>query len=175
VTAPDHTVAETERLVLRRFTLADAEFILRLLNEPSFIANIADRGVRTVEDAERYLENGPLRSYAEHGHGLYNVALRDDPATSIGMCGLLRRAAFPDPDLGYAFLPEHWGRGLAVEAGAAMLEHGRRDLGMQRFIAIVSPGNAGSIRVLEKLGFRYTHTLQMEPGKDTAVYELPEA
>jgi ribosomal-protein-alanine N-acetyltransferase len=169
-------VVQTERMTLRRATTRDAEFIVRLLNEPSFIANIADRGVRTVEDAVGYLTNGPIRSYAEHGHGLYLVALRDEPGRAIGMCGLLRREQFADPDLGYAFLPEFWGRGLAAEAGAATLEHGRRDLGMTRFIAIVSPHNAGSIRVLEKLGFRFSHTIEMKPGEgETAVYVLPEA
>ncbi|HSU17732.1 GNAT family N-acetyltransferase [Longimicrobium sp.] len=168
------TVVETERLVLREFTPEDAEFILRLLNEPSFIANIADRGVRTTDDAAAYLTDGPIRSYAAHGHGLWLVALKEAGMQPIGMCGLLRREQFEDVDLGYAFLPEFWSRGFAFEAAAAVLEYGKRSLGLARAIALVAPHNAGSIRLLEKLGFAFSSHVQMKPGApDTAVYELP--
>jgi len=169
------TVVETERLVLRRFTPDDAEFILRLLNEPSFIANIADRGVRTVEQAAAYLADAPIRMYAEHGHGLYLVALKEDGMRPIGMCGLLRRDQFPDVDLGYAFLPEFWSRGYAGEAARAMLEHAKRDLGLDRLIALVAPHNAGSIRLLEKLGFEFSHNVRMKPdAPETAIYVLAQ-
>jgi RimJ/RimL family protein N-acetyltransferase len=167
------TVVETERLVLRHFTPEDAEFILRLLNEPSFHQNIGDRGVRTLEQAVEYLAGGPIRSYAEHGHGLYLVARREAPDEPIGMCGLLRREQFEHADLGYAFLPEFWSRGYASEAAAGVLDYGKNSLGMTRVIAIVAPHNAGSIRLLEKLGFTFSHNVQMKPGAgDTAVYEL---
>jgi len=142
----------TPRLRLREFTLDDAGFVLRLLNEPSFIANIADRGVRSIEDAERYLAEGPMSSYARHGFGLWMVELQgtDTPA---GMCGLIRREGLADADIGYAFVPEHWGAGLAGEAAAATLALARERFGLARVVAIVSPGNARSVRVLERLGF----------------------
>lgn len=161
-------VVETERLRLRRFTADDAPFILRLLNEPSFIKNIADRGVRTVEDAVRYLEEGPIRSYARNGHGLWMVERKDDPV-AIGMCGLLRRDAFEDVDLGYAFLPEFWSKGYALESACAVLALGKRALGLSRFIAFVSPGNQGSIRVLEKLGFAPSGRAKLSPETEEAV------
>src|SRR5258707_11164405 len=100
---------DTERLRLRRFTLDDAAFALRLLNEPSFIHNIGDRNVRTLEQAAAYLTSGPLASYARHGHGLELVELKESQRP-IGMCGLLKRDAFPDVDVGYAFLPDFWAR-----------------------------------------------------------------
>jgi ribosomal-protein-alanine N-acetyltransferase len=169
------TVVETERLLLRQFTPDDAEFILRLLNEPSFIANIADRGVRTVEQAAAYLVDGPMRMYAEHGHGLWLVALKDAAMQPIGMCGLLRRDQFEDVDVGYAFLPEFWSRGYASEAARAVLEYGKRELGLARIIALVAPHNAGSIRLLEKLGFAFSHNVQMKPdAPETAIYVLAE-
>src|SRR4051812_18407342 len=169
------TVVETERLLLRQFTPDDAEFILRLLNEPSFIANIADRGVRTVEQAAAYLVGGPIRSYAEHGHGLWLVALKEAAMQPIGMCGLLRREQFEDVDVGYAFLPEFWSRGYASEAARAALEYGKRELGLERIIALVAPHNAGSIRLLEKLGFAFSHTMRMKPeSPETAIYVLPQ-
>ncbi len=142
----------TGRLILSPFTLEDDAFILRLLNEPSFIDNIADRGVRTLVDARTYLSNGPVASYAANGFGLWRVSLRAD-GRPIGMCGLIRRQGLADVDLGYAFLPEYTGQGYAIEAARAALDYGRVALGLSRIIAIVSQTNTRSARVLEKLEF----------------------
>ncbi len=154
----------TARLTLSHFSHDDAGFILALLNDPAFIQNIGDRNVRTLDDARAYLDNGPLRSYAVNGFGLYRVTLRgtpdavaavDDtaaPGAVIGMCGLIKRDALPDVDLGYAFLPRYWGAGYAPEAGAAVLAYARETLKLPRVVAIVDPLNTPSIRVLERLG-----------------------
>jgi ribosomal-protein-alanine N-acetyltransferase len=162
-------VLETERLKLRHFTPDDAEFILRLLNEPSFLQNIGDKGVRTLEQAVGYLMEGPIKSYQAHGHGLYLVALKNS-LQPIGMCGLIKRALFQDIDLGYAFLPEFWSQGYAGESAAAVLELGR-SLGFKKVIAFVTPSNAGSIKVLEKLGFSFFGFTQMPPDpSDVSLY-----
>lgn len=145
---------ETERLRLSRLTLDDAPFILELLNSPGFLRFVGDRGVRTLEAARRYLAEGPLASYARHGFGLYRVALRGDGAP-IGICGILKRDTLDDADLGFALLPAFEGRGYASEAAAATLVHGQEDLGLKRLAAITDPDNAGSIRVLERAGFRF--------------------
>jgi [ribosomal protein S5]-alanine N-acetyltransferase len=155
---------ETARLTLRRLTLADAPFLVTLLTDPSFLENIGYRGVRGVEDVPRYLNEGPFAMYERHGFGLWLVARRAD-GVSIGTCGLLKRAALPDVDLGYAYLPAYWGQGYAFEAGDAVLQHGARKFGLRRVIGVVSPGNAGSIRVLEKLGMRFERTVVMQAGE----------
>lgn len=147
----------TARLVLQELDAQDAHFILALLNTPGFLAFIGDRGVRSVPDALRYLAQGPCASYASHGFGLWKVRLRATGQV-VGMSGLVRRESLPHADLGYAFLPEHSGQGLACEAGAAVLRHAFGKLDMGTVLAIVQPGNAGSIRVLEKLGFLATGT-----------------
>ena len=146
-------IIETERLTLREFTAEDAGFILELVNEPSFIQNIGDRGVRTLSDAVRYLEAGPISSYARNGFGLYLVQLKES-GESIGMCGLIKRDALDDVDIGYAYLPKFWSKGYAVEAALAVKEQGR-SLGLKRLVAITDPANTGSIRVLEKIGFTF--------------------
>ena len=146
-------ILETERLTLREFTADNAEFILELVNEPSFIQNIGDRGVRTLPDAVRYIEAGPVSSYARNGFGLYLVQLKES-GTSIGMCGLIKRDALDDVDIGYAYLPKFWSKGYAVEAVLAVKEQGR-SLGLKRLVAITNPANTGSIRVLEKIGFTF--------------------
>jgi RimJ/RimL family protein N-acetyltransferase len=151
---------ETSRLTLRRLDFEDAPFLVGLLNQPSFLANIGDRGVRNIEDAHRYLREGPMHMYERHGFGLWHVARRAD-GVAIGMCGLLKRDILPDVDIGYAFLPEHWGVGFAFEAADAVMRHGARKFGLERIVGVVSEGNVPSIRVLEKLGMSFERMIAM--------------
>ncbi len=161
---------ETPRLRLRRLSLDDAPFIVALLNSPGWLAFIGDRGVRTEEDARRYLNAGPLASYAQHdGLGLYHIARRSDDC-AVGMCGLLRREVLPDVDVGFALLPEHEGCGYASEAAAAVIEFGRATFGLRRVAGITMPANAGSIRVLEKLGLRFEREVVLPPKNETLRY-----
>jgi RimJ/RimL family protein N-acetyltransferase len=161
---------ETARLTLRRLEFDDAPFLVGLLNQPSFLANIGDRGVRDVDDAHRYLREGPMALYEKFGFGLWHVARRADGA-AIGICGLLRRDILPDVDLGYAFVPEYWGQGYAFEAAQATLQHALRKFGLTRVIGVVSPGNHRSIRVLEKLGMSFERMVSMRPNEpDVRLY-----
>lgn len=154
-------VLETERLILRHFDERDAPFILRLLNEPSFLRYIGDRQVRTLEDARAYIARVPLDSYRRFGFGLYLVVAKEDGAP-IGMCGLMQKPWLDDPDIAYAFVPEAGARGYASEAAAAVLDYGRTTLTMKRVVAVVQPDNAPSIRLLEKLGFTF-ETIVADP------------
>jgi ribosomal-protein-alanine N-acetyltransferase len=154
----------TARLRLRDLAAADAPFILTLLNEPSFIENIGDRGVRTLEDARVYIENGPVASYVRFGFGLYLVELNESEQP-IGICGILKRDALRDPDLGFAFLPAYWRQGYALESAAAVRHYARAELGLGRLLAIANPANAGSIRLLEKLGFRFERMTRLAEGQ----------
>ena len=157
-------ILETERLALRQMKVEDAEFIFELVNEAAFIRNIGDKGVRTLEDARNYILNGPVASYAKFGFGLYLVELRET-GEAIGICGLLKRDSLEDVDIGFAFLEKFWGRGFAHESAAAVMEYGRNVLGIKRIVAITSPDNEGSIRVLEKIGLRFEKMIRM-PGSD---------
>ncbi|MBK5255118.1 MAG: GNAT family N-acetyltransferase [Vicinamibacteria bacterium] len=154
-------VAETERLVLRHLTLNDAPFILELLNEPSFIRFIGDRGVKTVQDARQYLLKGPIASYVRFGFGL-NLAFLRETGDPIGICGLLKRETLSDVDVGFAFLPAHWRKGYAVEGARACVEHGRDAFSLTRIVAITSPDNEASIKVLEKLGLKFEAVIRLE-------------
>jgi RimJ/RimL family protein N-acetyltransferase len=153
-------VLETERLLLQQLSSADADFILELLNEPSFIRNIGDRGVRTIEGANFYILNGPVASYAKNGFGLYLVKLKATDE-SIGMCGLIKRDTLEDVDIGYAYLPKFWSKGYAVEAAQAVKEYAKNVIGLNRIVAIVDPENAGSIRVLEKIGLNFERMVRL--------------
>lgn len=154
------SLLETERLVLRRLSPEDAPFIIELLNQPSFLRYIGDKEVRSTEDAVRYIETGPMASYERFGFGLYLVELKESGA-SIGMCGLIKRDTLPDVDVGFAFLPDYWSQGLAFEAGSAVMNYGREELGLRRIVAITSLDNTASIRLLEKMGLRFERLIKL--------------
>jgi RimJ/RimL family protein N-acetyltransferase len=163
-------ILETDRLVLRRLSLDDAPFILELVNEPSWLQYIGDKGVRTPEDARKYLREGPMAMYQRSGFGLYRVERKDD-GEPMGMCGLIKRDTLPDVDIGFAFLPRFWGQGYAREAAAAVLALGKDTLGLKRIVAITNPDNESSIRLLESLGFRFETVLRLSAdGAETKLF-----
>jgi ribosomal-protein-alanine N-acetyltransferase len=154
---PGKVIAETPRLQLHAMSDrddADAALMLALLNDPAFIRHIADRGVRTLDQARGYLRDGAVRSYAEHGFGMYAIRRRDSGAL-IGNCGLIRREGLDGPDLGYALLPGHAGQGFAHEAARAVIADAGGRLALTRLRAIVNPDNVASIGLLQKLGFEF--------------------
>ncbi len=158
-------ICETERIILRQLDKDDAAFIFRLVNEPSFIENIGDKGVRNLDDAWQYILQGPRKSYEQNGFGLWCVVLKDS-LTPIGMCGLIKRDGLDDPDVGYAFLPEFWAQGYAIESAARVLKFAKETLGINRVVAITAPDNTASIRVLNKLGLQF-EKMVMLPGAIT--------
>ena len=157
----DRTILETERLRLCALGLGDAAFILRLVNEPSWLEHIGDRHVHDLEGARRYLRDGPLAMYERHGFGLYRIERKAD-AASLGMCGLLKREQLEHADIGYALLPEFCGAGYALEATTAVLDYGNRVLALQPIAAITTPSNRRSIALLDKLGLHYAGMLQLD-------------
>ena len=159
------TICETTRLILRPLQKEDAPFILRLLNEPSFIENIGDKSVRKLDDAWQYILQGPMASYEKNGFGLWLVQLKD-ALTPIGICGLIKRDGLDEPDIGYAFVPEFWSNGYALEAASAVMIFARETIKLTRIVAITSPDNDASIRVLNKLGLKFEKMVMM-PGAET--------
>jgi len=157
------SVLSTQRLALRQLDAGDAPFMLELLNDPSFIANIGDRGVRTVEDAVRYIQDRMTPSYAQHGYGLYVVELRATGA-AVGICGLVKRDYLDDPDIGFALLPAFLGQGYALESATAVREHTFEVLRLPRLLAITSAHNTRSMHLLEKIGLRFERMI-IPPGE----------
>jgi RimJ/RimL family protein N-acetyltransferase len=153
-------VLETDRLLLRRLASADAAFILELVNEPSWLQFIGDKGVRTIADARDYILQGPIAMYNRFGFGLYLTELKEN-GDPMGICGLIKRESLQDVDIGFAFLPKYWGKGYAYESAAAVMAHGKTALGLKRIVAITSPENYRSIRVLEKIGLRFEQMMRL--------------
>jgi RimJ/RimL family protein N-acetyltransferase len=165
-------VLETDRLILRRLFAEDAEFILRLLNEPSWIRFIGDKGIRNVEGARDYILQGPVAMYARLGFGLYLVELKED-GTPIGICGLIKRDSLEDVDIGFAFLPAFWGKGYAYESASAVIDYGKRTFGLTRLAAITSSDNYVSAALLEKLGFTFERMIKLsDDGEEVRLFAI---
>ncbi|MBV1910747.1 MAG: GNAT family N-acetyltransferase [Kangiellaceae bacterium] len=153
-------ICDTERLRIQRFSLDDTAFIIQLLNQRSFIDNIADKGVRTEQDAVNYLESGPISSYKEFGFGLSMIKLEssDEP---VGMCGLLKRPELAYPDIGYAMLDTFVGKGYAEEAARGVIKKAISGHSLFRLSAVTSPDNSRSIGLLQKIGFRLEGVIEL--------------
>ncbi len=152
----------------------DAEFILELLNEPAFLANIGDKGARTIEDARQYILTGPVASYEQWGFGLFLVELKVS-ATPIGMSGLLQRASMDDVEIAFAFLERYSALGYATESARAVTRLGWDQYKLRRIVAITAPHNQGSMNVLRKSGLRF-HSMLRLPEYDTPrAYFVAEA
>ena len=157
---------ETERLYLRPVTVEDAELMLAIWNDPAFMRNVADRGIRTMVEARAAIESGAQKLFADYGYGPFSLALKSD-GSMIGICGLFKRDNLVDPDIGFSVLPEYCGRGYAGEAAIAVVDYARH-LGITALTAIVSPTNEPSIGLIRKLGLTFERMITM-PGDDHAI------
>ena len=163
-------IVDTPRLELRELTIDDAGFILGLVNEPSFLANIGDKGVRTLDDAKQFILDGPWKRNQRRGYGQFLVELKPE-GIPIGVCGLFYRKALGVTDVGCAFLPAYWRQGIASEAALAIMEYGRSTLGVEEIVGLTSKDNLASIGLLEKFGMKFERIVKMsddDPG--TALY-----
>lgn len=155
-------ILETERLTLTLLTIADAAFMLELMNEPAFIEYVADRALRTEADAARYLSEKILPNYERYGFGFYRVTLKESQC-AIGICGLVKRETLDDPDIGFSILQRFCRQGYAYEAAAAVMDYGRHVLGLEQICGVTAPGNETSIHLLEKLGLKFQRKIHL-PG-----------
>ena len=153
-------ILETERLILRVQTTNDAAFILELMNDPSWLKFIGDRGIRTLDDAKNHILNGPVRMFEQYGFCLYLVERKEDHVP-IGICGLVKRGSLEDIDIGFAFLPKYWGKGYATEAAIAVMAYGKDTLGLNRIVAITTQDNHASANLLEKAGLKFERLIQL--------------
>jgi RimJ/RimL family protein N-acetyltransferase len=153
-------ILETDRLILRLQTTEDAAFILELMNTPSWLQFIGDRGVRTIEDARAYILNGPIRMYEQSGFCLFLVERKEDQVP-LGICGLVKRDSLEDVDIGFAFHPKYWSKGYAYEAASAVMAYGKDTRGLNRIVAITTQDNHASAKLLEKVGLRFERLVQL--------------
>jgi RimJ/RimL family protein N-acetyltransferase len=164
-------ILATDRLSLDVMAPSDAAFFLELINQSSWIANIGDKGIRTLADAEAEIRQRPMPSQVENGFSLYRVSLKAC-GTPIGMCGLVRRDTLPDVDIGYALLPQFWGHGYAIEAAFAVRDYARESLGLRRLMGITAPSNLASLKLLQKLGMDIIEADTILNGQATTILAM---
>jgi RimJ/RimL family protein N-acetyltransferase len=162
-------ILETERLTLREFSTDDAEFILDLLNTPTWQKFIGDKNVHSIKDAEQYLSNGPIKSYRENGFGLWLVESKDENKP-IGMCGLVKREYLDDVDIGFALMPSYEGLGYGFEMASATIMHARNKLQLISVVAITDDKNVSSISLLNKLGLHYEKEVKTSEGDEVLLF-----
>lgn len=163
-------IIETERLLIRPFTLEDIE--------PSYAMNLdaevsrytGDGGVVSKKEIERRIVENVFGDYKKHGFGRLAVELKRE-STFIGFTGLKYIEDLDEVELGYRFMKEYWGKGIATESGKACINFGFHTLGLKKIIGMVLPENKGSIRVLEKLNFEYERYI-IEDGQEINIYSL---
>ncbi|MFZ6742432.1 GNAT family N-acetyltransferase [Undibacterium sp. JH2W] len=163
-------VITTDRLQLRTITSDDAAFYLALVNDPAFIENIRDKGIRTLEEARTDIVNGPVANQEKIGFSLYVVERKED-GQAMGLCGLVKRESLKNIDLGYAFLPQFLGQGYAREAARATLAYANTHLCISKLAAITSPNNLASNKLLQDLGFQLEAVVVLAgESRDTNLY-----
>ena len=161
-------VIDTGRLVLRKFTLDDLEAFFALCSRPEIIRYAQSTPLASLDEARAMMHAAPFHDYATHGYGRFACVWKETGEV-IGFSGLKYVPEISDTELGYRFLPEYWGQGLATEAGRASIEFARSDLGLERLVALVHPGNVASASVVTKLGFAVEKQLRFSGLKDVDV------
>ena len=153
-------ILQTPRLILREYTEADAEDFLRLNSDPEVMRYVPDQPMKTIEEARGVLVSRPMVDYRERGFGRYACILKSS-GEHIGFCGLKYLKEIDDIDLGFRFLPAHWGMGFATEAASACVDYGFEKLALNKILGFAEPENHASIRVLEKVGMKFVDVVRL--------------
>jgi RimJ/RimL family protein N-acetyltransferase len=154
-------ILQTERLTLREITSDDAEFMFKLMNDPSWLRFIGDRNITSIKASEDYISNKLRLSYTTFGFGFYLTSLKEND-TPIGICGLVKRPYMEHVDVGFAFMPEYRSKGFGYESTAAILEYAKDVLGINYIVAITDLDNVHSIKLLEKLGLEFEKIIKLD-------------
>jgi len=166
-------VIDTGRLILRRFTLDDLLAFYELCSRPEIIRYAQSTPLASLEEARAFMQAAPFHDYATYGYGRFACVWKES-GDVIGFSGVKYVPEIGDTELGYRFLPEFWGMGLATEAGRASIEFARSDLGLGRLVAMVHPENVASANVLTKLGFAVEKQLRYSglPDVDVNLFSM---
>ena len=151
---------KSDRLIFEQPSPEHASFIFRLLNDPDWIKYVGDRNIKTNQDAITFIEERLLALFREWGFGLWIVRQTSDK-TPLGICGLVKRESLPDPDLGFAFLPEYRRQGFAREASTAVIDFASREKNLKRLLAITVSYNKPSKNLLTDLGFIFQKNIEL--------------
>lgn len=146
------TIIETERLILREFSAEDARGMFELNNDPEVLRYTGDEPFLSETNAQQFIFN--YDHYQRNGFGRWTCLLKPS-SEYVGWCGLRYSEQSKEVDIGFRFMRQYWGRGLATEAAKACLKYGKEQLGLQKIVGRACRDNGASIRVLEKMGMQW--------------------
>lgn len=150
----NNLIIETDRLILRPFTIDDIEPSYLMNLDPEVSKYTGDGGIVDQNEIERRIREDVMGDYQKYGFGRMAVELKNEN-NFIGFCGLKYLPEMDEVDLGYRFIRKYWGRGFATEAGQVILDYGFVNLQLDKIIGLALPENKASINVLQKLGFQF--------------------
>lgn len=148
---------ETQRLILRDFTLDDVPQLAPILGDPR-VMKFSPKGVLSVAETQEKIEEF-IALHQNHGFSKWAVIFK---ATNqlIGYCGIALEHidGVDEPEVGYRLAPAFWGQGLATEAAKPAIHYGVDQLQLPYLLGIVEPPNTASVKILKKLGLVYDRT-----------------
>lgn len=150
---------QTERLLLREFTLDDAEAYWPLVSLPEVLRHTGELPRTSLDEVHQTLLDRPIRDYSVHGYGRM-ACIEKGSGRLVGFSGLKYLEDLQEVDIGYRFLPDCWGKGYATESARALMQHGMLEHGITRVIGLVEPANVASVRVLTKLGLTFERRIR---------------
>ena len=147
-------IIETERLILREFNIHDYEAVFEFGSNKEVQRYTGDKMIESLEGAKDIIKNIWYEDYKKYGYGRWAVIYKPENKI-IGFAGLKYLPEFNETDIGYRFLPEYWGKGLATEASKEIIKYGFEKLQLDKIIGIAVAENIGSCKVLERVGFKF--------------------
>lgn len=142
--------------------------MFRLHSDPLVQKYTGEPPVASMEEMEQAIRTR-ISDYKKYGYGRWATFLKDG-MQFVGWSGLAYLPEFDEIDLGYRFLPQYWGSGIATEASRAILSYGFDQLKLKRIIAIAMKENEASIKVMEKVGMVFDKYAPYEPGGEDVVW-----
>ena len=163
---------ESDRLLIRPFQLGDEEAMYELNSNPQVQKYTGDTMIHSVEEAKNLLINIVFQDYKKYGYGRLAVIYKPNNKL-IGFTGIkYLPETGGESDLGYRFLPEYWGKGIATESSKMSLKYGFEVLNLEKIIGFTEIENIASTTVLKKMGFRITK-IDYYPGEENEAGKNP--
>ncbi|MDC1327201.1 GNAT family N-acetyltransferase [Ulvibacter sp.] len=148
------TIIESERLLLRQFSLNDIEAVYQFNSNVELHRYTGDEIINSRQRAEQIIKDIWLKDYTNYGYGRWALIYKPENKI-IGFAGLKYLAEIGETDIGYRILPQYWGKGLVSEIAKKIIPYGFNELNLKRIIGITMPENIASCKVLEKIGFSF--------------------
>lgn len=161
---------ETERLILRKFTLDDAQDAFEMNADPEVLKYIPTEPAKSVEEVRNLIEKTTLADYVKHGFGRHAVVLKES-GKLIGFTGLKQESDLNGVDLGYRLNRAYWGKGYGMEAAKPFIDVAFKEMNIPILLGSAMKANTASVKILTNLGMTYRYE-ELFMGEEFDVYGI---